>query len=86
MPAVVEASAVANVSKETLWNVIADFPNIADHVDSVKASAAIGEQISGVGATRRCDLQPLGRPRKKSSNSNPATDWLSSCTRRPAYR
>ena len=60
MPAVVEASAVANVSKETLWNVIADFPNIADHVDSVKASAAIGEQISGVGATRRCAFAAVG--------------------------
>ena len=60
MPAVVEASAVANVSKETLWNVLADFPNIADYVDSVKASAAIGEQDSGVGATRHCNFAGVG--------------------------
>lgn len=60
MPAVVEATAVANVPKETLWNVLADFPNIADHVDSVKASTAIGEQVSGVGATRHCDFTGVG--------------------------
>ena len=38
----------------------ADFPNLADHWDGLKASVAIGDQTNGVGARRQVDLKPVG--------------------------
>jgi len=40
--------------------VFADFPNLADHWDGLKASVAIGDQTNGVGARRQVDLKPVG--------------------------
>jgi len=45
---------------EAVWAVLADFPNIADWNSGVKASHATSDATSGVGATRHCDLAPLG--------------------------
>ena len=60
MPAFVEASATANASKEAVWKILADFPNIANHTDTVKASVSTSEEDFAVGASRRCDLAPAG--------------------------
>ncbi|MGI8658182.1 MAG: SRPBCC family protein [Candidatus Limnocylindria bacterium] len=38
----------------------ADFPNLADHWDGLKASRALGDQTHGVGARRQVDLAPVG--------------------------
>lgn len=43
-----------------VWDVLADFPNIADWNGGVKKSYATGEQTEGIGATRHCDLAPVG--------------------------
>jgi len=43
-----------------VWAVLADFPNIAAWNSGVKKSFATSESTSGVGATRHCDLAPLG--------------------------
>lgn len=43
-----------------VWDVLADFPNVADWNGGVKASYATGEQTEGVGASRHCDLAPTG--------------------------
>ena len=48
------------VSASAVWDVLADFPNIADWNGGVKTSYATGEQTEGVGATRHCDLAPTG--------------------------
>jgi len=49
-----------SVSTEKVWDVLADFPNIADWNGGVKKSFSTGEAISGVGASRHCDLSPTG--------------------------
>ena len=43
-----------------VWEVLADFPNVADWNGGVKKSYATGEQTEGVGASRHCDLAPAG--------------------------
>ena len=49
-----------SVSTDKVWDVLADFPNIADWNGGVKKSFSTGEATSGVGATRHCDLSPTG--------------------------
>lgn len=43
-----------------VWDVLADFPNIADWNSGVKTSHSTGDATGGVGATRHCDLAPMG--------------------------
>lgn len=48
-------------SADSVWSVVADFPNLAEHAPSgLKASRVIGDATSGVGACRRLDLKPVG--------------------------
>ena len=44
----------------SVWAVVADFPNLADRWDGIKASRPIGDQSHGVGARRQVDLKPVG--------------------------
>jgi Polyketide cyclase / dehydrase and lipid transport len=44
----------------SVWAVFADFPNLADHWNGLKASRPIGDQTHGVGARRKVDLKPVG--------------------------
>ncbi len=50
----------AAASCDSVWAVCADFPNLADHWDGLKASRPIGDQTRGVGARRQVDLKPVG--------------------------
>ena len=43
-----------------VWDVLADFPNIADWNGGVKKSYVTGEKTEDIGATRHCDLAPAG--------------------------
>ena len=45
---------------DALWDVIADFPNIADWNSGVKTSVSTSSSDGGVGATRHCELSPAG--------------------------
>ena len=45
---------------EQLWEVLADFPNIADWYGGLKTSVSTSESANGVGATRHCELAPMG--------------------------
>jgi hypothetical protein len=47
-------------SKDALWEVIADFPNIAKWNSGVKTSVSTSDAERGVGATRHCQLSPAG--------------------------
>lgn len=47
-------------SPDSVWGVCADFQNLADHWDGLRASRPIGDQINGVGARRQVDLKPVG--------------------------
>ena len=44
----------------SVWAVCADFPNLADHWDGLRASRPIGDQTNGLGARRKVDLKPVG--------------------------
>lgn len=47
-------------STGTVWALVADFPSLASHWSGLRATRAIGEQTSGVGARRRVELKPIG--------------------------
>ncbi|MGI9608174.1 MAG: SRPBCC family protein [Acidimicrobiales bacterium] len=46
--------------QDAVWAVLADYPNIADWNTGIKKSFATGVATEGVGATRHCDLAPMG--------------------------
>jgi Polyketide cyclase / dehydrase and lipid transport len=50
----------AAASCPSVWAVLADFPNLADHWSGLKASRPIGDQTHGVGARRQVELKPAG--------------------------
>ena len=47
-------------STGTVWAVFADFPNLASHWSGLRATKALGDRTSGVGARRRVELKPIG--------------------------
>ena len=49
-----------DIPRQKLWAVLADFPNIADWNSGVKRSFATSDATNGAGATRHCDLAPMG--------------------------
>lgn len=49
-----------NAPREAVWAVLADFPNISRWNSGVTKSHATSDAANGVGATRHCDLAPLG--------------------------
>lgn len=56
----ISESVVINAPVSTVWAVLADFPNVANWTDSVKTSVQTSDAATGVGATRSCDLAPMG--------------------------
>ena len=55
-----KVSRTTTKSREALWKVIADYPNIADWTAGLTSSHATSESTSGTGATRHCDLKNGG--------------------------
>jgi hypothetical protein len=49
-----------SASTPSVWALFADFPNLATHWNGVRATQAIGDQTSGLGARRRVKLKPIG--------------------------
>src|SRR5215211_3258981 len=49
-----------SASTDSVWALFADFPNLADHWSGLRATRAIGDQTSGVGARRNVKLKPIG--------------------------
>jgi uncharacterized protein YndB with AHSA1/START domain len=47
-------------SPASVWALFADFPNLASHWSGLRATRAIGNQTSGVGARRHVELKPIG--------------------------
>ncbi|MEM7738628.1 MAG: SRPBCC family protein [Deinococcota bacterium] len=50
-----------NASKEAVWNVLADFGNVATFNPNLKHSYSTSDTTTGVGATRVCQLKPMGQ-------------------------
>lgn len=49
-----------SASTASAWALFADFPNLASHWHGLRATTAIGDRTSGVGARRRVELKPVG--------------------------
>lgn len=49
-----------SASTASVWAVYADFANLANHWSGLRATTAIGDQASGLGARRRVELKPMG--------------------------
>lgn len=49
-----------SASPGSVWDLYADFPNLADHWSGLRATRAIGDRTGGVGARRRVKLKPVG--------------------------
>jgi Polyketide cyclase / dehydrase and lipid transport len=47
-------------STDSVWALFADFPNLASHWSGLRATSAIGNKTSGVGARRHVELKPIG--------------------------
>ena len=45
---------------DSVWALLADFPNLASHWNGLRGTKAIGSQTSGVGARRHVELKPIG--------------------------
>jgi len=61
-------------SCSSVWDVFADFPNLADHWEGLRGSRPLGDQVNGVGARREVDLVPVG------SLVETVTAWDEGCT------
>ena len=57
---VVRVKKQIGASLDKVWAVLADFPNIAKWNRGVNRSYATSDATAGVGATRHCDLAPVG--------------------------
>jgi uncharacterized protein YndB with AHSA1/START domain len=53
----------------SVWALFADFPNLARHWHGLRATRAIGNQVTGLGARRHVELKPMG------SMDETATTW-----------
>ena len=67
----ISESIVISAPKSVVWSVLADFPNIADWTDSVKTSVQTSDAFNGVGATRSCDLAPMGAIKERIAEWDP---------------
>lgn len=47
-------------STASVWALYSDFPNLASLWNGLRATRAIGDQTSGMGARRRVELKPIG--------------------------
>jgi hypothetical protein len=50
----------AAASRASIWAVLADFPNLAEVWNGIRASQAVGDRAEGLGARRRIFLSPVG--------------------------
>ena len=57
---VIRVSRQIEGSRDKVWAVLADFPNIAAWNSGVNQSYSTSEATTGVGAKRHCDLAPTG--------------------------
>ena len=55
------AARTINAPKAAVWEVLADFGNVANWTSQVQTSYTTSDESTGLGATRHCDLAPLGQ-------------------------
>ena len=56
----VNLSKKIDAPRQVIWDILADFGNVADWNTGINKSHSTGDAANGVGATRYCDLGPGG--------------------------
>ena len=56
----VNLSKKIDASRQVIWDILADFGNVADWNSGINESHSTSDAANGVGATRHCDLGPGG--------------------------
>ena len=56
----VNVSTKIDASRQVIWDILADFANVAEWNTGVNESHSTSAEANGVGATRHCDLGPGG--------------------------
>ena len=56
----VNLSKKIDAPRQVIWDILADFANIADWNTGINESHSTSDTANGVGATRHCDLGPGG--------------------------
>ena len=56
----VNLSKKIDAPRQVIWDILADFANVADWNTGVNESHSTSDAANGVGATRHCDLGPGG--------------------------
>lgn len=56
----VNLSKKIDAPRQVIWDILADFANVADWNSGVNESHSTSDAANGVGATRHCDLGPGG--------------------------
>lgn len=56
----IEKNVVINASQEDVWEVLADFGGIKKFHKGLRDSYSTSDVNEGLGATRHCDLKPMG--------------------------
>lgn len=55
-----QSEVLINAPKEKVWEILADFGNIAKFNLNLRSSHSTSKANGGIGATRHCDLAPMG--------------------------
>lgn len=72
----VNASINIDAPKEKVWTILADFGNIAVFNPNLRSSHSTSVENSGVGATRHCDLAPMGAIEERILEWKEGTEML----------
>lgn len=56
----INLSTKIDASRQVIWDILADFGNVADWNTGINESHSTSDAANGVGATRYCDLGPGG--------------------------
>lgn len=57
---IIEKEAIINRSKDVVWDILADYGNIQKFNPNIKSSHCTSQIANGLGATRQCELKPIG--------------------------
>jgi len=57
---IIEKEGIINRPKDEVWDILADYGNIHRFNPSLKSSHCTSDIANGLGATRQCELKPIG--------------------------
>jgi len=56
----IQHEVIINAPKQQIWEILADFGGVVKYNPNLRASHSTSEANGGIGATRHCDLYPMG--------------------------